>query len=430
MNRFFILFLQLVASLFLLNNCKSIPQKPSPLPQDSNIQAYFNHNQAQGKKYLDPYRNITREGDNLESVLIEQINSATKSIDIAVQELNLTNLARAIAKQKEAGIQVRIILENNYNLPINQLKNNHGLAILKSKNIPIIDDREDGTKGSGLMHHKFMVIDGQKVVTGSANFTLSGIHGDFENPETKGNANHLLVISSAELAQLFTQEFNYLWGDGVANQSDSIFGVKKPTRGVQSVIVGDTFVKVKFSPDSSSRGWQYSTNAMIANTLADANNAIDLALFVFSDQDIANTLAQESKQGVNIRAVIDPNFAYRYYSEALDMLGVQLLNKCKYEKNNQPWQQPLTTIGIPTLARGDKLHHKFAIVDKYTVITGSHNWSNSANHLNDETLLVIYNPLVAQHFQREFDYLYAQAQLGISPQLRSKIEQEREKCGN
>ena len=428
MNRFVILFLNIITYLLLLNSCNSTQKKLPPLPQEPNIKVYFNHNQAQGKEYRDPYRNIQRSGDDLEAVIIEQINSATSTIDIAVQEFNLTKLARAIVKKKAAGVEIRLILENNYNVPLHKLKSNHGLAVLKRNNIAIIDDTEDGTKGSGLMHHKFIVIDGQKVITGSANFTLSGIHGDFSNLETRGNANHLLVIDSVDLAQVFTEEFNYLWGDGVGRQKNSIFGVKKPLRREEGLIVGDTLIRVKFSPNSSSKSWQISTNGLIADTLKAANNSLDLALFVFSDQQIANTLEKESLQGVKIRTLIDPNFAYRYYSEALDLLGVALANNCRYEQDNNPWQKAIATVGIPNLPKGDKLHHKFAIIDKYTVITGSHNWSHSANHINDETLLIIYNPLVAQHFQREFEYLYGNAQLGLPSRIQTKIKEETEKC--
>ncbi len=278
------------------------------------------------------------------------------------------------------------------------------------------------------MHHKFMIIDNKKVVTGSANFTLSGIHGDFNNLETRGNANNLLVINNDNLAKIFTEEFNYLWGDGLGGKKDSIFGVKKPQRQAKIVTIENGTIMVKFSPNSQSLPWENSTNGLISKTVANANDSLDLALFVFSDQGIANTMEKESLQGVKIRTLIDRNFAYQYYSEGLDLLGVALPRKCVYEKQNNPWQKPITTVGIPNLAKGDKLHHKFAIIDQYTIITGSHNWSNSANNLNDETLLVIYNPLVAQHFQREFDYLYGNAQLGIPSYIQTKIEQEGKKC--
>lgn len=85
------------------------------------------------------------------------------------------------------------------------------------------------------------------------------------------------------------------------------------------------------------------------------------------------------------------------------MMGGSLLEDCKLEVENRPWAKPLTTVGIPKLPAGDRLHHKFGVVDKTTVITGSHNGSEAANRANDETLLVIESPVVAAHFEREFD---------------------------
>jgi phosphatidylserine/phosphatidylglycerophosphate/cardiolipin synthase-like enzyme len=69
---------------------------------------------------------------------------------------------------------------------------------------------------------------------------------------------------------------------------------------------------------------------------------------------------------------------------------------------------------------GDLLHHKFAIVDQKVVITGSHNWSEAANVNNDETLLIIENPIVAAHFHREFNNLYQKVQIGIPEHLTCK----------
>jgi competence ComEA-like helix-hairpin-helix protein len=135
------------------------------------------------------------------------------------------------------------------------------------------------------------------------------------------------------------------------------------------------------------------------------------------------------RQGVMVRSLIDGSFAYRYYSEGLDMLGVALPDReCRYPTDNRPWQNPITTVGIPQLPQGDLLHHKFAIIDGETIITGSHNWSASANYNNDETLLVITNPTVAAHFVREFDRLYEGATLGISPSLQRRIDQAAKDC--
>jgi competence ComEA-like helix-hairpin-helix protein len=453
-----------VAALLSLTSCKS-SDRPPPLAQDPQIEVYFNHNQARGADYTDPYRDITRPGDNLEQVVIDKINSAQVSIDLAVQELRLPGIAQALAQKQQAGVKIRVILENDYNFPwssvtpaqaasldqrergryqeffaftdLNQdgqlspteINQRDALIILQNVGIPILDDTADGSKGSGLMHHKFMVVDGQTVITGSTNLTPSGTHGDFLAPESLGNANNLVKIDNSLLASIFTQEFNLMWGDGVGGQPDSKFGLQKPVRPPQRLQVGDSTVVVQFSPLSPSQPWENSSNGLIGETLKSATESVNLALFVFSEQRIIDVLAAEQQQGVRIQALIDSGFAYRYYSEGLDMLGIALANKCSYEENNRPWSTPITTMGTPRLPQGDLLHHKFGVIDEQIVITGSHNWSAAANHNNDETVLVIYNPTVAQHYQREFERLYEVAALGIPVKVRQKVETQQRQCG-
>ncbi len=269
------------------------------------------------------------------------------------------------------------------------------------------------------MHHKFMVVDGKTTIVTSANWTLSDVHGDFAQPSSRGNANNLLKIESSELAQAFTEEFEVMW-------RDRKFGVKKPNRPVQQFKVGDTLIDLHFSPDSKKVPWEKTSNGLIAATLKQSTQSIDLALFVFSDQDLVN--AMESSSNIAIRALIEPTFMYRPFSEGLDMLGVALSDDCKWEPNNRPWQNPLKTVGVPQLPPGDLLHHKFGIIDRRTVITGSHNWSNAANRGNDETLLVIHSPIVAAHFQREFDRLYANSILGVPPVVQRKVEAQQKQC--
>lgn len=86
-------------------------------------------------------------------------------------------------------------------------------------------------------------------------------------------------------------------------------------------------------------------------------------------------------------------------------------------------------MGTPRLARGDKLHHKLAVIDGRTVVSGSFNWSPSAAHQNDETLMLIDSPLLAAHFSREMDRLWRDAELGPSPRLQRRLERGRRLCG-
>ncbi|MGP1386479.1 MAG: phospholipase D-like domain-containing protein [Thainema sp.] len=435
-----------------------------PLPQDPYVQVYFN--QSEANVYTEPYRGKTRFGDDLEQVIVDTINQAETSVDIAIQEIRLPRVAQALRDKHRAGVRVRVVIEHDYSRAWSDVteadlaeltdrdrnkyeefvlladQNQDGqvseqessefdaLRILRDANVPLIDDTADGSKGSDLMHHKIIIVDGKTVLTGSTNFTTSGTHGDPDSAASVGNANSIVVINSTEVAQIFTQEFAYLWGDGPGGEADSLFGLQKPFRPARRVTLpSGTTVDVQFSPTSSSRDWQESVNGLIARSFRSGQDQIDLALFVFSDQAIADELEMRSRQGVEVRALIEPGFAYRDYSEALDMLGTAMPNnRCKYEEDNRPWITPISTVGVPTLAPGDVLHHKFGVVDGKTVVIGSQNFSDAANQSNDENLIVIGSPTVAAHYEREFERLYRTAKLGITEELRARIEARREDC--
>jgi competence ComEA-like helix-hairpin-helix protein len=441
---------------------QNLAMSQTPLPQDPLLQVYFN--QSLTSSYTEPYRQQTRPGDDLEKLIAEAVKSAKSTVDIAVQEFHLPVIARELADRQRSGIKVRLIVEHMYNRPwgdltadelaklpererdrysefvqladtnkdgklsSEEIEQGDALLIVKNAGIPVIDDTADGSKGSNLMHHKFVVIDGKTVIVTSANFTTSDVHGDFKTAASRGNANNLLKIENAQLAQLFTQEFNIMWGDGPGGKPDSKFGIKKPFRQVQKVRVSNATVAVQFSPTSPTLPWEKSVNGLINKTLGSAKKSVDLALFVFSEQRLANTLEIESRRGVAVRALIDSNFIYRSYSEGLDMMGATLTDNCQLEADNRPWKQPISTVGVPALPMGDRLHHKFGVVDGTTVITGSHNWSEAANSGNDETLLAIDSPVVVAHFQREFDRLYKGAILGIPAKVKQKIDAKQKEC--
>jgi phosphatidylserine/phosphatidylglycerophosphate/cardiolipin synthase-like enzyme len=451
--------------LFTLTGCEQIQssnQRLAPLPQDSLIQVYFNNSQS--SEYQETYRQRTRLGDDLEKQIIDTISQAKSSVDVAVQELRLPKIAQTLAEKHKAGVKVRLILESNYSRPwssftsteIAKLKKREqerynefrkfvdsnqdnqitpeeisqrdALAIIHNAKIPWIDDTADGSKGSSLMHHKFVVVDNRFVIITSANFTFSDTSGDISNLSSLGNTNNLLKIDSSELATLFTEEFNIMWGDGVGGKPDSKFGVTKPVRKPKTITLDNSKITIHFSPTSPSQPWSNSTHGLIAKTLSASTKTVDLALFVFSDQKLANILEERHNQNVQIRALIEPQFAYHSYSEVLDMMGFALSDNCKYEVDNRPWKNPISTVGVPILAKGDSLHDKFAVIDNQTVITGSHNWSEAANNSNDETLIVIENPAIAAHYQREFNRLYGKIKPGLPANIKSKIDAEIQKC--
>ncbi len=84
----------------------------------------------------------------------------------------------------------------------------------------------------------------------------------------------------------------------------------------------------------------------------------------------------------------------------------------------QYWAQPTSFIT------------KKAVVDDTVVITGSHNWSKTANRTNDENLLIINSPTVAAQFHKEEERLLEQAKFGPNTTLQVQNEYIDMLCGS
>ncbi len=440
-----------LAAPLLLGSCGPAPAAlsggaPRALPLPAGIRVAFNH--RGDSRYRSPISGQWRQGDDLEALLLESIREARVEILVAVQELSLPTVAEALAERHRRGVRVRVVLENLYSTPWSQqhpvdlpphqrqrqqqlaaLGQGDAVAVLQRAGVPLLDDTADGSRGSGLMHHKFLVVDGRVVVTGSANFSPSCVHGDAGAPSTRGNVNHLLRFDSPALAGVFAAEFARLWGDGPGGQPDSRFGIAKQGGPAQVVDVAGTPVEVLFSPHR--RRDPHHGLAWLETKLAATSRRLDLALFVFSGQNLADRLQELHGRGVKLRLLADPGFANRAFSETLDLLGVTLPDQdCRIEAGNRTWSTPLEGVGTPQLAGGDKLHHKFAVLDGREVITGSFNWSPSAAFQNDETLLLIRSPVLARHFEAEIDRLWRGAELGVSGRLARRMEQRQRSCGS
>jgi phosphatidylserine/phosphatidylglycerophosphate/cardiolipin synthase-like enzyme len=434
-----------------LGGCGSAPAtlsgaSPRSLPLPPGIQVAFNHRGE--SRYRSPVTGRWRQGDDLEAMLLASIAAARHEILVAVQELSLSRVAKELVAARSRGVRVAVVLENTYATPWSQLHpadltphqrqrveqlralgQEDAVDILQRGGVPLIDDTADGSRGSGLMHHKFLVADGRVVVTGSANFSPSCVHGDADDPRSRGNVNHLLRFESPALASLFRQEFARMWGDGPGGAPDSRFGLGKESGGPQRVQIGSTRVEVLFSPHR--RRDPHHGLAWLETQLGGARRRIDMSLFVFSAQNLADALARLRARGVRIRLLADPGFAHRSFSEVLDLLALsQPDHRCRLEAGNRPWSQALEGVGTPRLARGDKLHHKFAVLDGQRLITGSFNWSPSAAHQNDETLLRIDSPLLARHFEAEMDRLWRGAELGVTGRLERQRARRSRICGS
>ena len=76
-------------------------------------------------------------------------------------------------------------------------------------------------------------------------------------------------------------------------------------------------------------------------------------------------------------------------------------------------------MGIPVKTDNSKqfhMHHKFAIIDKAVVVTGSFNWTSQAVLNNQENILFFENKGLAQQYTDEYNKLFKSFEVEITPE--------------
>ena len=118
----------------------------------------------------------------------------------ALYRFHSAQLAAALKDASERGVSVRICLNNNDHYDENRA------AQETLAGLGIAFKLLQGKAGNGSkMHHKFMVIDGRAVVTGSYNWTPESESRNYEN---------LILLHDSNLAAAYSAEFEALWSEG------------------------------------------------------------------------------------------------------------------------------------------------------------------------------------------------------------------------
>jgi len=136
--------------------------------------------------------------------LVEAIDQARLSVDVAMDSLNLWSIRDALLDAHRRGVAVRVVIES-------EGLDSEEVQELLEAGIQIVDDRREG-----LMHNKFAILDRREVWSGSMNLTVRGAYR---------SDNNLVRIQSAELAENYLVEFEEMFVDhqfepGFRYQSD------------------------------------------------------------------------------------------------------------------------------------------------------------------------------------------------------------------
>jgi phosphatidylserine/phosphatidylglycerophosphate/cardiolipin synthase-like enzyme len=291
-----------------------------------------------------------------DKALADAIKTARISVDIAAYDFNLWSLRDALIEAYRRGLVVRMVTESD-NLDREELQE------LIAAGVMVLGDRREG-----LMHHKFVVIDRQEVWTGSMNFTLNGAYR---------NNNNLIRIRSIQLAENYTAEFEEMY-------MDDLFGESSPANTVHPYFELDgTLIETYFSPDDG-------TAARIIQLISEAKESIYFLAFSFTSDDIATALIERAQAGVAVSGVFEES---------------------QYRSNIGAEYDNLRAAGLDVHLDGNRedMHHKVIIVDEAIVITGSYNFSASAEKRNDENTLILHQPDLVAAYVSEFKDILLQA---------------------
>ncbi len=346
------------------------------------IKVYFNHAVSTSVAY--PGNNATNLGNTLDDKLIEKINACTSTLDIAIYNSASPNATSGIAGAINAaytrGVQVRVIYDGSTSSAMIPLLN-AGIPKLASPT----------TSDYGIMHNKFVIFDANDadankplVWTGATNWTVVQIDGP--------DSNNVITFQDQALALGYKLEFEEMWGSNTMtpNLVNSKFGPYKTDNTPHNYVIGGKAVENYFSPTDGP------TTAII-NCINSANSDIDIATMLITRDDIANAIINKYNAGIT---------------------NTNLLTDTQNPSGNDfnlIQSNIASGHAVKDVVTGSIMHHKFVVIDNSNptsdaqVLTGSHNWSSSAETRNDENTVVVHDANIANQYYQAFHYLYTLA---------------------
>ena len=295
-------------------------------------------------------------GTQTNDQIAEWITSAQYTLELAFYNLNNVAIENAINTAVANGVDVRLVVEGS--------TSTIGIGNLD----PLVDVvyRTDGG-GSG-MHNKFIVgdadyVESAFVLTGSTNMTTGNLNSD---------RNNVIVLEDQSLARAYRLEFEEMFS--------GVFGADKTINTPKKFVIGGSPVELYFSPTDG-------TNSAIKSAIETTDYSLIFAVMSFTRDDISETIISQSSIFTSIQGVIEDESNSGSEFVTLDETGIDVYS---HE-------------GVSGI-----MHNKYAVVDHVEplsdpiVITGSHNWSSSAENVNDENTLFIHDARVANLYYQEF----------------------------
>ena len=123
----------------------------------------------------------------------------------------------------------------------------------------------------------------------------------------------------------------------------------------------------------------------IKQELTQAEQSIYIAVAWFTNPRLFNTLLDKAKQGITVQLLISNDPINQ--QSLIDYNQINISNSVAY------------LIGD---GKDDLMHNKFCVIDEYTVINGSYNWSKKAERNHENIIITTGDSVLAQSFIKQF----------------------------
>lgn len=164
------------------------------------------------------------------------------------------------------------------------------------------------------------------------------------------------------------------------------------------ILILSVTIQAFFSPGGGVRD-------AIIEEIKGAKQQIDVAMYILTDRELSNAIVDASNRGVEVRVILDElkSMEIKYSKHIfLEGKGIEIRLDGSHLSRNGKYK------GI--------MHHKFSIIDGSILITGSYNWTHSAEELNDENILIIKEAEnIIKEYEKEFKKIWERSSSIKSP---------------
>ncbi len=323
--------------------------------------------------YDNPERVVMAEIDKVIQAQLDDPNGR-HTIHASVFNINDKRIADKLIEAHQAGVEVKLLSAAHQMTPEKHYQEQY--QRLQKAGVEVIGVVNPEKFGSN--HTKFAVFDGKVVTTGSYNW---------ETRSAEDNSENMMVIRSPEVASVYEDMFSDIGG------------------GLRTERPVDPTSKINVFYSQ-----QHDVPKLIYDELEKAQDNITISMFTlrslkFQDgnqqKDVLDALVKAQERGVKVTVLLEENIADagEYYGRTTDN---DLTDEFLASKG-------IETVKIHTNYNNNKyaaMHHKFAVIDGTTTLTGAYNWY-SGSQVSDDDLVLVRDKGVAQQYLGEVTNLRA-----------------------